>query len=211
MKKISIIFLVVLLLISCTPKQPLQAELETAKKLMETNGDVPADTTKALKYFKTAAMGGNSEAMYYMGYLNQYGIGLARNADAAIEWYLRSAQAGYPKAQNKMGMIYYTGNGAEKDYADALNWFTKSAKQDYDQAQYMLGKVYSIGRGVEPDTAKAIKWLKKAVAGGHPYPEFLLGKLLYETGNPEEAYEWVKKSADKGVGHAKELLEKIDN
>jgi hypothetical protein len=38
-----------------------------------------------------------------------------------------------------------------------------------------------------------------------------LGKLLYETGKTDEAYEWVKKSADKGVGHAKELLEKMDS
>jgi hypothetical protein len=207
MKNISLVFIIALLVLGCG--QPQQADLDQAKKFMEGDSLTAPDTAKAISYFESAANGGNSEAMYYLAYYHQYGIGVDKSGELALDWYRRSAEANYPRAQNKMGMIYYTGSGADQDYAEALKWFTKSAKQGYDQAQYMLGKIYSLGRGVEPDTTKAIMWLKKAVAGGHPYPEFLLGKLLYETGDLEQAYEWVKKSADKGVGHAKELLEKM--
>jgi TPR repeat protein len=201
MKNISLVFVIALLVLGCG--QPQQTDLDQAKKYMEGDSLTAPDTAKAISYFESAANGGNGEAMYYLAYYHQYGIGVEKSGEQALNW--------YPRSQNKMGMIYYTGSGADQDYAQALKWFTKSAKQGYDQAQYMLGKVYSLGRGVEPDTSKAIKWLKKAVKGGHPYPEFLLGKLLYETGKTDEAYEWVKKSADKGVGHAKELLEKMDS
>ena len=208
MKNIFTVAIIIFLIIACAI--PGASDLDQAKLLMSGDSLTTPDTAKAISHFIQAAENGNAEAMYYLGYYSQYGIGLEKSADQAMEWYQRSAENGFPQAQNKMGMIYYSGNGADQDYAKALYWFTKSAKGDYDQAQYMLGKVYSLGRGVEPDTAKAIKWLKKSVKGGHPYPEFLLGKLLYETGNAEDAYEWVKKSADKGVGHAKELLEEME-
>ena len=210
-KKFFILFLTVILVIACSTnnRDHLQEQFELGKQMLAGDGLTVPDTLHAIDNIRMAAEGGNADAMYHMGYYSQYGIGVEKNTDVALDWYERSANAGFSLAQNKMGMIYYTGNGEEQDYATALAWFTKSARNGYDQAQYMLGKMYSIGRGMEPDTAKAIRWLKKSVKGGHPYPEFLLGKLLYETGNPDEAYEWVKKSADQGVGHAKELLEEI--
>lgn len=208
MKKYLPIIISLILIFACS--DPGASDLELAKSYMSGDSLTAPDTVLAVAHFTAAAGAGNAEAMYYLGYYSQHGIGMEKNTEQALSWYERSASAGFPQAQNKMGMVYYTGSGAEQDYEKALSWFTKSARNGYDQAQYMLGKVYSLGRGVEPDTAKAIKWLKKGVKGGHPYPEFLLGKLLYETGNTEEAYEWVKKSADKGVGHARELLEEID-
>ena len=212
MKKYLGIILSIILVVACS--ETGTSEFEKGILLMNGDSLTAPDTALAITHFQTAAESGNAEAQYYLGYYYQHGVGLEKNKELSINWYEKSAKSGLPQAQNKMGMIYYS--GAEKDYELARKWFTLSAKQNYSQAQYMLGKIYSIGKGVEPDTLKAISWLKKSVKNGdHPYPKFLLGKLIYESAKTnkelEEAYYWVKTSADQGVGHAKELLEKMDN
>ena len=174
------------------------------------------DYAKAMEWFRKAAVNGNADAQYNIGYMYHNGQGVAKDYAKALEWYGKAAANGNAAAQNNIGYMYQHGRklsrkyqhgqGVAQDYAKALEWYEKAAVQENADAQNNIGYMYQHGQGVARDYAKALEWYKKAEANGHVGVHNNLG-ILYEKGLGVEqdylkAMEHYQKAADKGNSRA---------
>jgi len=114
--------------------------------------------SKALELFQRAAAHGNAEAQYQIGFLCDFGDGVAKNPDEAMKWYRQAAENGYAKAQFEIGVRYAQGRDAKQDYAEALQWLRKAADQSHPEALAWMGTMYDKGWGVPKDPMEAYFW-----------------------------------------------------
>ena len=54
---------------------------------------------KSAEWFEKAAELGNVDAMGYLGYCYEYGMGVTQNYDMALEWYKKAAELGNTGAE----------------------------------------------------------------------------------------------------------------
>lgn len=54
---------------------------------------------------KKKANAGNSQAQYYVGKMNAYGVGMKKNPDKAIEWFNKAALVGVLEAEREMSIL----------------------------------------------------------------------------------------------------------
>jgi len=103
--------------------QPVMAEVETARDLMEANR-----FEEAMAELWPAARSGNADAEELIGVMYAMGLGVARDDVRALEWYLRAAMKGHPGAQSGVGWYYEVGRGVPAiDLVRAYMWYTLSA------------------------------------------------------------------------------------
>ncbi len=87
----------------------------------------------------------------------------------------------------------------------------KDADNGDNDALCVLAHCYQIGDGVKKDSAEAFRlYCKAALEGDHELSQLLLG-LMYYTGDGimqdyDEAAEWFRKAAEKGVDAAQHML-----
>jgi len=143
------------------------------------------------EYIKKAAVQGNADAQYEMGYAYLQGYGIGRSGSEAYRWYRKAAMQGHAKAQYICGEQFMTSVGVGG--AEAIKWLRKSAEQGYGLAQLQLGRMY------EPhDEAEAIRWYNMAAAQDfHSDHEawYRLGCLHERRQDFMEAAGWYEKAA----------------
>ena len=149
-----------------------------------------------------ATVGGNADAMYYMGECYYYGRGVEQDYEKAVEWYEKGAAGGNTTAMYNLGVCYANGRGVEQDYGKAVEWYEKAAAGGDTDAMTNLGWCYENGRGVEQDYEKAVEWYEKGAAGGNTTAMSNLG-WCYANGQGVEqdygkAVEWYEKAATGG-------------
>ena len=86
-------------------------------------GDYP----RAIKRIAPAAERGNARAQAFLGFMYQYGRGVAQNYALAAYWYRRSAEQGNPTAQHLLGLMYDKGHGVDRDDVVAYKWLSLAA------------------------------------------------------------------------------------
>ena len=114
-------------------------------------GDYP----RAGKRIGPAAERGDARAQAYLGFMYQYGRGVAQNYALAIYWYRRSAEQGNPSAQHLLGLMFDKGMGVAANHVAAHVWLglaasrTKGAEhednvrlRDAVAAKMSLGQLY---------------------------------------------------------------------
>lgn len=169
---------------------------------------VARDRARAESLLKNAALQGNAEASYELGFLISTTPGadgdqamkwlrIAANKDMpkaqyalgdlyvhfgepglAVEWYGKAAAQGHVAAKRQLGTLLLLGQGVRKDEQRGLALVREAAEKGDTDAQYKLCGAYQTGLGVAKDEKTALDWLKKAAAGGHPQAQFLLGDNL---------------------------------
>ena len=173
------------------------------------------DYTKAVEWYKKAAMLEYSSAQRLLGRCYANGEGVAKSYESAVMWYQKSARQGNKEAQFDLGVCYRNGQGVTKNYAQAAKWFRNAAEQGHIYAQFNLGLCYANGNGVEKDYEQAMKWYRKAAEQGLVDAQYNLGICFYNgygiKKNPKEAAEWFLKAAQQGHVHAKLLLNYISD
>ncbi|MDP6969561.1 MAG: tetratricopeptide repeat protein [Gammaproteobacteria bacterium] len=111
------------LVISIALAQPVLAELETARDLMDAKQYV-----QALQELSLAAQSGNAEAEELIGVMYASGLGVEQDDMRAFEWYLRASMKGHAGAQSGVGWYYEVGRGlAAPDLVRAYMWYALSA------------------------------------------------------------------------------------
>ena len=118
---------------------------------------VKKDKAEAVKWYRKAAMQGDSRAQTNLGNMYEYGTGVGKDEAEAVKWYRKAAEQGYSRAQNNLGVMYDNGTGVEKDEAEAVKWFRKAVEQGHAMATTNLGGMYEYGRGVPQNYAKALR------------------------------------------------------
>jgi len=95
-----------------------------------------ADYKTALKYWMTAAEGGDAEAQNNVGEIYERGLGGEPNYEAAVIWYQKAADLGYSRALFNLGTLYEQGLGVEKDRMKALNFYRRAWGLPEDSVMY---------------------------------------------------------------------------
>jgi len=92
----------------------------------------------ALRFFLSAAQGGDVGAQVNAGYFYDRGIGVRRNRSAALYWYKRAYRRRDAGAANNIATIWRD----EKKLKLALSWFKKAVRLGDDGANLGIAKHY---------------------------------------------------------------------
>ena len=193
MKKISLVFLLSMLMCLCGSKSFAQDEVSKCQKA--------AEQGNAEEQYKLAGL-------YYFGY-----YGVKKDSAKALYWFRKAAEQGYLKAYMSLGSIYNS-DMAIKDPAKAVYWYSKAAEQGDASSQNTLASIYMNGDIAIRDTAKAVYWYSKAAEQGDYTGQMRLGECYhYGKGVTEDytkAVYWYSKAAEQGVPKAKQRLKEIE-
>ena len=99
---------------------------------------------QAFAAFSEGAKRGDITSQYWLGYLYENGIGVARDLAQARAWYTTSAQRGDHVAAPAMvalGRLYEQGLGVPVDRAQAIEWYRKAAATGNEDAKAALQRL----------------------------------------------------------------------
>jgi uncharacterized protein len=88
-------------------------------------GDFP----RAIKRIGPAAERGDPRAQAFLGFMYQYGRGVAQNYALAAYWYRRGAEQGNPTAQHLLGLMFDKGLGVPTNHVAAHVWLSLAASR----------------------------------------------------------------------------------
>ena len=185
-------------------KNGAKARLDSAASRAAAAAAAAEEIPALLDMAESAAAGGCSEAMYFMGLAHAKGQhGIAASDLAAVEWLARAAEAGHALAQFKLGVFAAHGRGVAQDWFMASEWYTAAAEAGVADAQFALGRLYATGRGVAKSHERACFWYSRGAQQGHGKAQFNLA-LRYTQGSgcvrdAARAAYWFGQAARRGV------------
>ncbi|QID16409.1 sel1 repeat family protein [Nitrogeniibacter mangrovi] len=112
-------------------------------------------TTDAHQLFAQLAKHGDTTAAYYLGEMDQYGDGTARDGAQAVKWLTIAAKAGHARAARQLGLLYLNGQVQVQDLAAARQWLTRAANAGDAVALRHLGTMTARGLGGAADPVAA--------------------------------------------------------
>lgn len=119
MSKFAILFSAMLVLMTLTAAIP-PANASAFDKGLEAYqiGNYP----EALRRWKPRAQHGDAQAAYNLGFMYEFGYGLALNDATAFKYYLQAAQLGHTQAQQTVAWMYGQGKGVTPNHIQARKW-----------------------------------------------------------------------------------------
>ena len=128
------------------------------------NGDgVGKDKAEAVKWYRTAARCGSSDAMFELSKCYTFGIGVRRNRTTASKWLRNAAESGHVKAMCQLGNNCLFEYGNEYNPRKAVRLFQKAAEKGDSWGMFYLGECYEDGIGIKKDFDAAFLWFCRAV------------------------------------------------
>ena len=159
--------------------------------------------TKAYTIYSDMAAKGDTEALYWQGYMELNALGVPQNAAGGIEKLEKAAAAGAVPAAYQLFKVYTKGLSTPADEAKALAYATQLADQGKDaQMAYVVADAYLKGKGVPKDEAKGLQYLEKAVAAQVPAALYHKAWMLQEQGKHQEALAAYQAAAQQGHADA---------
>ncbi|MGH8617528.1 MAG: tetratricopeptide repeat protein [Burkholderiales bacterium] len=137
---------------------------------------VEQDNKQAAFWYEKLAKQGDVRAQTTLGLLYFRGVGLERNYELAYKWWSLAA-ARDPAAQFNLGNLFFEGKGVPVDPAKAAEWYAAAARKGHVQAQHDLGMLYYQGAGVTRDVPRAYMWVQVAALQGDERAELSLKRI----------------------------------
>lgn len=134
-----------------------------------------------------------------LGLNYQYGLGVAKDGDAAIKWFRAAAEAGDARGMAFLGIAYLHGDHVPKDMTQAARWLKPAAEKGEQSAMTYLAVMYQWGEGVAKDPAKALELFEAAAKKGSGVAAFEAAKMLLSANPPDPtgALPFVQMAAEK--------------
>lgn len=147
--------------------------------------DEPIVVAKLLASRSTAdiaalAKGGDPVAQHILGYMLEFGVGVARDLPAAREWLARSAAADYAPGQLEYGYLLMGAAPGSADRIEGERLYRAAAASGYAKAKTHLAHQLWIGGFGEPDLAGAERLFVEAADAGHPAAMFFAAAVKPE-------------------------------
>ena len=127
------------------------------------------DPQKALYWFKKAAKNNDLQALYNIGIIYLYGIGVDKNLEIAKLWFEKSSLQNHAESQYELAVLYLgedLGPPNKKLGYSLLEKASSSIKQNNFQPSYdaivLRGRCLKNGWGVKKNVKESIKYFKKA-------------------------------------------------
>jgi TPR repeat protein len=133
-------------------------------KIKIAGSHLPLDIAGGVQMIMSAADAGDGGAIYEMGLLYDFGIGVQEDPTKAFEHYSQAAAKHIGSARYMLGVAYYTGRGVSADIDKGFENFVKSVEPE---AYFRLGLMSEVGFwGQKKDLKAARKFY--GVAKNHP-------------------------------------------
>lgn len=159
---------------------------------------------------KDAAELGYPAAMTSMGQFLRYGSSryLEKNQKAALEWLEQASGAGDSKGKQDLADCLATCEDVPRDFPRAFALMEQLVAGGSAPAMFKLGQVYRdrMWGLAAPDSQRARELFEAAAGNGHVLAMLYLGNLLVaqvQPAQPEAAFGWLRKAADKGNNEAR--------
>ncbi len=174
------------------------------------SGHFHPDPTRALVWYRYAAVRGRMEAVYRLANAYRRGVGVPADPTAAVALYRPAAESGHTGARFALAVCFERGIGTDSDMAAALRFYEQAAADGYAPAQNNLGGLYEHGIGVQKNLLTAVEWYARAAGAGQPDALCRLG-LCYENGrgvtvDAGRAFRLYEEAAEAGYPYAKYRL-----
>ena len=98
----------------------------------------------------------NSEAIWRIGMMQSFGLGMIENQKLGVENFTKAAELGNGMAMHMLGVAYMMGEGVEKDLDKAIEWFEKAVAEGLQGSAFSISMIYS---DYLKDNAKAEHWI----------------------------------------------------
>jgi TPR repeat protein len=122
---------------------------------------IPPDDSLAVQLLSRAALGNESEAMYYLGIHFRDGRGVPADQRTARGWFQRSADLGFPAAKTAMGVISIQDPDVSK-MKRGCQYLLEAATLGDPDGMARAGDALRRGAGCPVDAERALMWTKKA-------------------------------------------------
>ena len=165
--------------------------------------DGNAAYTRAYTEYSKLAETGNTNALYWQGYMQQNGLGTPADAPAGIAKMEKAAQKGNAWALSQLFKTYAQGIGVAKDEAKAIAYARQAADNTKDPLMaYATACAFLNGQGVQQDEKLGEQYLEMAVAGNLADAIVLKAARCEQAGNMAEAYALYNQAASMGQSDA---------
>ena len=114
---------------------------------------------KAFNYYESAAIGGDSEALFRLGtaYMTPL-LQLQKDMQKALYYFEQAALEEHVDAIYNLGFFYENGIGVERNASLAINYYEHAAELEDVSAIQALIRIYSEGSIVMKDEVSAQRW-----------------------------------------------------
>ena len=161
--------------------------------------DAQAAFARAFTEYSKLAETGNSNALYWQGYMQQNGLGTPADAPAGIAKMEQAAEKGNSWAFSQLFKTYAQGLGTPKDEAKAISYAIKAADSTKDALMaYAAACAYLNGQGVAKDEQRGEHYLDMAVTGNLADAIMLKASRLEQASKPKEAFALYNQAASMG-------------
>ena len=150
------------------------------------------DYRSAERWLRRAAKGGHSNAIYHLGRMYLFGLGMRRNRRVALEFITAAAEHECIDAQHHIvrmhidakdmlcnqplalkwlerathfGANYHDTKSIEL-LRESASWLVSAAKCNDMKAQHIVGKMYLCGIGIPYNRETALEWFRRAAKQG---------------------------------------------
>lgn len=125
------------------------------------------DYDNAFYYFQKAVDLNCGDAMAWMGYMYEHGLGVETNFYKAFDLYKRGAEVGSTKCKYNLAVFYRDGMGTSRNLKNAKYWFENASWDGDYGAMSDLGICYIRGEGTNKSISDAKYWFEKSCNGGN--------------------------------------------
>jgi TPR repeat protein len=172
------------------------------------------DYPSALASYKRAFELGNTQALYALGAMYDYGTGVDRDSSRARFYYEIAAEMKYSPAIVSLGIQLERGVGAPKDLTKAYSFYQRAADLGDSRAINKMGVFAEKGLGVEKNAKQARGLYERSAAMGDDEAMVNLARC-YANGiggrkDVGEARLWLEKAALAGSTEAKQILASLE-
>jgi TPR repeat protein len=143
---------------------PSQTRLEAAEHALQTD-----DNQTALKLFGELAAKNNPNADYWLGHMNEIGLGIPRDVTKAIGLYKKAAEQNVVAAESRLGELYLNGDLVTPDFSQAKSYLERAAYHADPRSAMLLGQMYRAGIGTAVDQKQAYAWSEVASLEGSEF------------------------------------------
>ena len=140
---------------------PSQSNLAFAERAFQSG-----DNQTALKLFGELANKNNPNAEYWLGHMNEIGLGIPRDIPKAIGLYKKAAEQNIVAAEARLGELYLNGDLVTPDFGQAKSYLERAAYHGDSRSAMLLGQMYRVGIGIAVDQKQAYAWSEVASLEG---------------------------------------------
>lgn len=156
----------------------------------------------------SSSTGADKNAREAVEALEAYAVYKMALYEDAFSRFMALAQKGNHQGMLNIAGMLSAGQGSPQDLGAAFKWYQRAANDGSPIGMFYVAEAYQHGHGVQQDHTAAQRWYLQASETGSEDAQIAYARLLLDTGDSQQAIEWLTRWADTNR-NAAELLNSI--